>query len=297
MSDRIAIIGASGLLGGALVRQGEKLGLPCIRATNVADDLKNYALVDITKPDSLEFFFESWNPKVVINCAAYTKVDDAEDNYDACFDVNAVGVENLSHICKRNGTYLIHISTDYVFGGAQSADRERVPYIENEMTSPCGVYGWSKYFGERAVLSINPGNSLIVRTSWLHGIDGPSFLRSISKAAKATGKLNVVNDQFGSLTWAPWLAEKLIQLSQKKVTGILHACAEDTTNWFDVAKEYLMKAGIACELGPQSTEQSGRRAPRPRFSKMSSQSLAKILEEKIPSNSDFIDKFIEEAIL
>lgn len=292
--ERIAILGATGILGAALVTEGESRRLPIIRAAHSTSDLKNYALVDVTSIDSLNFFFESWNPKTVINCAAYTKVDDAEKEYDKCFQLNAVAPGLLAQECKKHGAKLVHISTDYVFGGHLHVDRPREPYTENEACSPCGVYGWSKYFGEQAVRSTLPDNSLIVRISWLHGLTGPSFIKTILRIAKEKESISVVDDQFGGLTYAPWLAGVLYDLIEKNVQGIVHATSEDTLSWYDIAKIILEKTNSNCKLNTQSTEESGRPASRPRYSKLSTQALSQILSSKVPSNLNFIYEHLNE---
>jgi len=291
--SRIAIIGARGLLGTELVLAGEKLGLPVIRADISTDDLKNYAIVDITNPDSLAFFFDAWNPEVVINCAAYTKVDDAEDEYAACMKINAMGVENLARICRERKSYLVQISTDYVYGGSASDSRERVPYDESENCEPCGIYGWSKYFGERSLANLYPENSAVIRTSWLHGTTGPNFIKTILRVAKEKDELKVVNDQYGSITWAPWLASVIYKIIDKRVTGIVHACASDATTWYDIARDVIERSNLETKVGPQTTAESGRKAPRPLYSKLNTKSLSTILDEEIPINKDFIDQFMK----
>lgn len=292
---KIAIIGAKGLLGTELVSVGQERSLPIIRCAHTTDDLRNYALIDITNPSSIDFFLDQWRPDVILNCAAYTKVDDAEDNYSACFSLNSVAPELLARACKNRNIFLVHVSTDYVFGGEALVHDEQIPFSENNRCSPCGIYGWSKYFGEKAVTSLLPDASLVVRTSWLHGTTGPNFIKTIVRVAKEKGELKVVNDQFGSLTFAPWLAGILYDLVDSGVTGIIHASAHDTTTWFDVAKTVLEKAQIDCRLSPQTTEESGRKAPRPRYSKMDVTALSRILNREIPSNLDFINAYLSQV--
>lgn len=291
--SRIAIVGAKGILGTELILKGEELGLPVVRSDISTEDLKNFAIIDITNPDSLAFFFDTWNPEIIINCAAYTKVDDAEVHNAACMKINAVGVENLARICKERNSYLIQISTDYVYGGNFSETRERIPYSENENCDPCGIYGWSKYFGERNLTNLYPENSLIIRTSWLHGTTGPNFIKTILRIANEKDEIRVVNDQYGSLTWAPWLAEVIYKLAEKRVTGILHACANDVTNWHAIAENVVKRLNLKTKVFPQTTLELGRKAPRPQYSKLKTDALSAILCEEIPTNNDFIDQFMK----
>lgn len=292
--QKIAIIGARGLLGTDLIKEGLKRSLPIIRCSSSTDDLKNYALIDVRNYESVNFFLNQWRPDVVINCSAYTKVDDAEDHYQECFLLNSYGPEVLASACKKHGVYLVHVSTDYVFGANYQVGQEMIPYLENQNCAPCGIYGWSKYFGEKAILSNLAGSSLIVRTSWLHGTTGPNFIKTILRLSKEMDIIKVVNDQFGSLTYAPWLASAIYDLIEKKISGIIHACASDVTNWYEIARRVVEKCKVSCQIETQTTKESARKAPRPYFSKMDTSALRNILGKEIPTNEEFINLYLAD---
>ncbi len=288
LSKRIAIFGATGMLGSSLVEEAEKNSLQIIRVSNTRGDLKKYAKVDITNPDSISFFINEWKPEIIINCSAYTNVDQAEISYDQAFLVNSIGPKNLAKACKENGIYLIHISTDYVFGGSR-VQYESEPFTETELTHPVGIYGYSKYFGEQLIKEIHAENSLIIRTSWLHGPHGKNFIDTIVNASSQKPELRVVNDQVGSLTYTGWLTKTIYKLIDNNLTGVVHASASDECSWFDAASYVVSKVGNNCKIFPQSTEESGRPAPRPAYSKLAVTSLEFILQESIPTWKDMID--------
>lgn len=288
----IGIIGASGMLGADLVSLCEKRKLPHVRGSFSHPDMRSYARVDIRDIDALQFFVESWNPSIIVNLSAYTNVDGAETDYSGALEVNAIGPKNLAEVCKKNNIYLLHVSTDYVFGGEKHKDRQSKPFRENEECSPVGMYGYSKYLGESFIRAIYPENSLILRTSWLHGKGGKNFIDTIYKLSKEKEELKVVNDQIGSLTWTPWLSEVILEMVDKKITGVLHASASDEGSWFDVAEYIAQKSGSSCRVLPQTTKESGRPAPRPSYSKMSVDSLTEIRGVPAPAWREFVDSHL-----
>jgi dTDP-4-dehydrorhamnose reductase len=294
-TKRIAIFGASGMLGKSLVSLCEERKIPHIRGAFSHPDERTYAKVDIRNIDSIEFFIETWKPDVLLNSSAYTKVDDAEKEYGSAIEINGTGVRNLAYVAKAHGLYLVHVSTDYVFGGLNHLSRPLTPFQENESCSPVGMYGYSKYLGEEFIRAIYPEKSLIVRTSWLHGKGGKNFIDTIARLAKEKETLSVVNDQTGSLTWTPWLSEVLLSLIEKGTTGVLHATAQDEGSWYDVAKYIVEKTGANCHIAPQSTEASGRPAPRPSYSKLGIDALATILGEAPPLWRKFIDLHLADT--
>ncbi len=291
----IGIIGASGMLGTSLVSLCEKNKRPHVRGAFSHPDVRSYAKVDVRDLEMLQFFIDSWKPSIIINASAYTNVDGAEKEYATALDINASGVRNLAEVCKKNNIYLIHISTDYVFGGEKHTKRPHVPFKENEENSPVGMYGYSKYLGEAFIRAIYPDNSLVIRTSWLHGKGGRNFIDTISRLSKEKEELLVVDDQTGSLTWTNWLSEVILDVMDKRITGVLHASAYDEGTWFDVAKYIVEKNGSSCRVLPQSTAESGRPAPRPGYSKLSVDSLTEISGIRPPSWREFVDMHIADV--
>jgi dTDP-4-dehydrorhamnose reductase len=290
----IGIIGASGMLGKALVSSCEKNEIPHVRGAFTNPDISSYAKVDIRDSELIQLFIDSWKPSVIINSSAYTNVDGAESDYQNALELNATALRNLSEVCKKNNIYLVHVSTDYVFGGESHSERPHVPFKENENCSPVGMYGYSKYLGEAFIRSIYPENSLIVRTSWLHGKGGKNFIDTISRLSMEKEELKVVNDQTGSLTWTTWLSDIIISLIEKDIKGIVHASSYDEGSWFDVASYIVQKLNSNCKISPQSTKESNRTAPRPEYSKLSVDSLKNILSIEIPTWKDFVNSHLAE---
>lgn len=290
-----AVLGANGMLGSEFVRQMDLANLPCVRGAFGDFDRRNYAEVDITNPRSLEFFIREFSPSVIINCGAYTAVDLAENSYDAAFLVNAIGVKNLAEVCRTNKIKLVHLSTDYVFGGIKGLSTEREPFLETSKCSPCGIYGYSKYFGEEFVRSVLEDDSLIIRTSWLHGQGGPNFVDTIAKLVMEKSELKIVSDQIGSLTWTSWLASTIIKLIEKDVRGIVHASGANQASWFEVGCRIGEILNPSCKILPQTTEELSRPAPRPRFSKLATENLARILGEKVPTWEEFLNSHLRQV--
>ena len=162
--------------------------------------------LDITSVNDVNAFFPANHPDVVINCAAYTAVDKAESEPEQAHLINAVAVKNLAESCKKYNAFLVHTSTDYVFDGKKDS-----PYLETDRINPQSAYGRSKAEGEEYVLQIAP-KSIIVRTSWLYSSVGNNFVKTIIRVAREKGKLNVVNDQFGSPTYAADMAKSILDI-------------------------------------------------------------------------------------
>jgi dTDP-4-dehydrorhamnose reductase len=225
-------------------------------------------------------YFKMYQPQFLINCAAYTAVDRAESEKDLAFQVNGEAVGVLAAICKENHTRLIHISTDYVFDG-----RATVAYKEDSPTNPQSVYGASKLEGERQVLQFNP-DSIIIRTSWVYSEFGKNFVKTMLKLLDEKDEINVVNDQFGSPTYAADLAEVILEIIGKLQTpdsriavgkpmaadglptpgSIYHYCNEGIITWYDLAVAIKELSGAHCKINPIPTSQYPTLAKRPAYS-------------------------------
>lgn len=251
----------------------------CQPGTESPEDSPEIAPLDICDQREVESFFEKHQPDCLINCAAYTAVDKAETEADLAYLVNETGVKNLALSAKKTGARLVHFSTDYVFGGEgqTGAQSERHAFLESDAVSACGVYGASKLAGEVSVLDTLPDSSLIIRTSWLHGNTGPNFIDTMLRLARERDVIKVVNDQFGSPTYTRWLADTTVQLIENAANGVFHASSEGAISWFDFAKEVFSQEGIQVDLQTQSTEESGRPAPRPAWSVLSKNKLIETL--------------------
>ena len=215
--------------------------------------------LDITDPDEVARSLAGFD--VVVNCAAYTAVDAAEDDEALAALVNATGPAVLARACVVAGVKLIHISTDYVFDGDASE-----PYKESAPVDPQGAYGRTKAAGERAVID-SAGDYLIVRTAWLYGAAGPCFPKTIAKAGAERGALNVVDDQIGQPTWTHDVAEYIVDLVEAEVpVGIYHGTSSGQASWFAFAQDICVSAGLGDIVSPVPSSAYPRPAVRPSWS-------------------------------
>ena len=221
-----------------------------VRPSTVADlDITDAAGVDAALAGDLDW---------VINCAAWTRVDDAEEHEAEATRINGEAVGHIARAAARHGVRVLHISTDYVFDGQLGR-----PYREDDLPNPQGAYGRSKLAGERALQTVDGGRWTVVRTQWLYG-GGPSFVRTMWGRARAGQPSRVVNDQFGAPTHVSELAQVIWRLVGERAEGIWHAAAGGYTNWFEVAR--LVYAAVGADpalVTPCSTAEFGARAPRP----------------------------------
>ncbi len=266
---KILLIGYKGILGSEL-----KELLPESILGDVNSDTSSQDFIDITNFDDLKSKINEFEPEIVINCAAYTQVDLAEAESENCLRVNTLGVLNLVKALNGKNAKLVHISSDYVFGSLENVSS---PISETVEPNPCGVYGYSKFLADQYILQQKELDSLIIRTSWLHGRNGPSFIKSITKAANNNESIKVVNDQFGSPTWAPWLAQMIVDLLAKDANGVFNVSSKGSISWHEFAKEIVEKSGIDCEVNTQSTEELGRPAKRPKYSVLDKTKLESFL--------------------
>jgi dTDP-4-dehydrorhamnose reductase len=217
--------------------------------------------VDITDLRAVEKQVAALAPDVLINAAAYTDVDKSEKQEEVAFRVNADGAANLALACRAGRIRLIHVSTDYVFDG-----KAKRPYSEEDPPSPLGVYGRSKWEGEKRIREILP-EACLIRTAWLYGKAGKNFVKAILAQADEKNRLRVVDDQRGSPTYTLDLARALRTVAEKGLEGTYHVTNQDACSWLGFAEKILElggKKGVAVE--PISTEELGRPAPRPRNS-------------------------------
>lgn len=264
----IVLVGACGMLGRECRDVFKNLGAQLVlcglnQTTCDGDDV---CTLDITNKQAVIDFMQTVRPSWVVNCAAYTAVDKAEQEPDVAMLVNATGAGYCAEAARISGASLVHISSDYVFGDNSLLKSQRRPFAEDEPICPCGVYGKSKANGEIAVREALPDRSLILRTSWLHGIYGYNFVDTMLRLGAEGRAISVVDDQIGSPTWAPWLASVIAKLVGNGGKGTFHACSRGGISWYDFAKEIFECAGLKVDLSRQSTAQSNRPAPRPAYS-------------------------------
>jgi dTDP-4-dehydrorhamnose reductase len=245
------------MLGRSLAAQARRQGREVLALTS--------AEWDITDATAAERFIDSGD--VVVNCAAYTKVDAAEEDPDRAYAVNAVGPENIAQACARAGADLIHISTDYVFSGAQ-----RRPYEIDDETGPLSVYGRTKLSGELMVLAAMP-EAHILRTAWVYeGADGSDFAAVMRRLAAGDGEVEVVADQVGSPTYVGDLVDAVLQVADDRSIRepVLHAANEGAVSRFEQTKAIFEVLGAdVSRVRPVGTDRHPRPAPRPAYSALS----------------------------
>ena len=246
--------------------------------------------LDITDRNEVREAFARLCPNVVINCAAYTKVDQCETETERCFLVNRVGPELLARQCLRHGCRLIHISTDYVFSGSRPASE---PYDEEDPVGPLSAYGRSKLEGEEAVRSILDDH-LIIRTAWLYGMGGDNFLKTMLRLVLTDPErpYKVVNDQYGSLTWTWRLARQIRLLLDVPMTGVVHASAGGRCTWYQGAKFFLETMQVAHNLQPCTTKEYPVAAPRPHNSLLANRRLQTAGLDIMPDWKEDIIRFV-----
>ena len=239
--------------------------------------------LDLADLQSVRSYFNKNKFDLIINCAAYTKVDKAETDQEQANLVNHLAVEKISEIAKKNNTRLIHISTDFVFDGNQSK-----PYLENDSTSPLNIYGATKLAGENAILSIMKFNAIIIRTSWVYSEYGNNFVDTILRLTKKKKELHIVSDQIGSPTFATDLAQVILFIttseklnSKNFATEVYHYSNEGKCSWYDFTKEIVNISGLKCNIKPINTKDYPAQAERPKYVVMSKKKIIQEFDLKI----------------
>lgn len=281
---KILITGANGMLAKAVIERFKEHEL-------ILTDVQE---LDITNLSAIKEFVSNCKPDAIINCAAYTAVDKAEEELDLARKINANGPRNLAIAANENNAILVHISTDYVFGGDLSLD---YVYNEEDKKTPVTVYGITKLEGENAICENMKDKYYIFRTAWLYG-DGNNFVRTMLKLGKQNGKVSVVADQYGSPTYAVDLADIIYQALEKKIAyGIYHTTNLGYMSWFDFARLIFKIAKCSYEVHPLETKDFPRPAPRPKNSMLSKNKLLEAGIE-VPTAEDGLKRYLlkEEVI-
>ena len=247
--------GAGGMLGQDVVSCLERDGETALALTRRDLDITDQAAVTATVLGG--------RPDFVVNCAAWTAVDEAEAHEDQALGVNGHGARLVAAACAASGARLIHISTDYVFPGD-----DRRPYGEHDRCGPRTAYGRTKLAGERAVAELLPGSGYVVRTAWLYGAHGPNFVRTMLRLERDGGVVDVVDDQRGQPTWAMDVAGQVIALARSGApAGVYHATSAGETTWFGFAREIFRLLGAdPARVRPVTSGAYPRPAPRPAYS-------------------------------
>ncbi len=275
---RVIVTGAAGMLGRQVVeefnRRSAKVYALSRQELDIIDRAAVFALLEKIKPDLL------------VNCAAYTDVDRAEEEREKAFAVNGLGVRYLALACRQNNAAILHISTDYIFDG-----RAGRPCNICDLPGPVNTYGTGKYFGEAAVREIG-GRFYIIRASWLFGPGGRNFVDTILRLAREKDELRVVDDQYGSPTYTADLARVLADLAATGVYGTYHVTNSGITTWYGLAKKVVQAAGLTAEIFPCRTEEFPRPAARPCYSALDPFPLKQVVGYLLPPWEDAVERYI-----
>jgi dTDP-4-dehydrorhamnose reductase len=275
----ILVVGASGQLARALARFSAVLDHPVVCRGRPEADLAN--------PASLQKAFDELTPVAVVNAAAYTAVDKAEEEPEESIAANAAGPETLATLCDERGLPFIHVSTDYVFDGAK-----RRPYTESDTLAPLGVYGVSKAQGEAAIRRVCPRH-VILRTSWLYGMEGRSFLTTMLRLGETRDELSIVDDQHGTPTWTHDVAGAICTITRQLIAerredawGTYHLTSAGETTWFGFAREIFRLAAArgskVPRLKPIATKDYPTLAKRPPYSVLDTSKIRSAFAISLP---------------
>ncbi len=260
MKEKLLLLGQQGQLGTEWRYLFERRDIPF----EGTDSRK----LDITDRSKVDEVFDAVRPDYVINCAAYTNVDGAEDEQEKAMSVNKDGARHLAEASARHNAMLIHYSTDYIFPGKQE-DQNTFPrgYHEEASVDPVNVYGRTKYEGEQEIRKAWDKH-IILRTSWLNGVYGHNFIKTMLKLSRNKDEIKVVNDQFGSPAYTSNIVRNTIALMQNGFQGTVHLSSGGLINWYELASEVMRLTGAKTKVNPVTTKEFGARAPRPYFSKL-----------------------------
>ena len=254
---KLLVFGAAGMLGQDFVRAA------ALANHEVAP--LDRAAADVTDAAAVLEAVRARKPDAVVNCAAYTNVDGAEAERDAALRVNADGARNVAKAAAEVGAAVLYPSTDYVFDGTKG-----VAYVESDEPAPASSYGSSKLIGEVETAAATH-HHFIVRTSWLFGVAGKNFVRTMLDLGRREDQVAVVRDQTGSPTWTAHLAEGMVRLLSTRAYGLHHMASGGSCTWYDFAMAIFEDAGVDCRVMSTTTAEIGRPAPRPEYSVLATQ--------------------------
>lgn len=283
----IWLIGSNGMLGSCFVR---------LLRQEKYDFVATGREVDVTSELAVNNFVKLHQPKIIINCSAYTQVDDAETNFVSCYQLNSFVPQLLGQVAKRNGIKVLHISTDYVFDGKSSK-----PYKESFQTNPINVYGKTKLEGER-LLERSGADFWIFRTSWLFGKGKRNFVTAILDQINSREEILAVDDSFGCPTYTQDLAEACVTLISHTSFGKYHFCNSNQVSWYQFAVEIFNQAkvinpsSIAKKVTPVSSAQFSRAALRPKYSVLDTSRISQILNYNPRSYQDALKDYLKEEL-
>lgn len=280
---KILVTGYNGQLGYDVIKELRSRGIDCLGADK--DDF------DITNEKETLKAITEYSPSAVIHCAAYTAVDRAEDDEETCRRVNVDGSKNIALACASLGCKMVYISTDYVYGG-----KGETPFEPSSPTAPCNIYGKTKLEGEKQVQKYCK-KSFIVRTSWVFGINGGNFVKTMLRLSESHDTLTVVSDQIGSPTYTPDLARLICDMVVTEKYGIYHGTNEGCCSWAEFAAEIMKLAGKDTKIIPILTKDYKCAAERPLNSRLSKKCLDDAGFERLPTWQNALERYMKELDL
>lgn len=277
---KILVTGVKGQLGYDVVREGESRGLEMF-----GTDVDN---MDITDAGQVKQVIEDYRPDAVIHCAAYTAVDAAEDNQELCRKINVDGTRNIAEVCKAMDIPMMYFSTDYIFDGQGENF-----WKEDDEKQPLNVYGQTKYEGELAVQELVQ-KYFILRISWVFGVNGNNFIKTMLRLGKERGAVGVVSDQIGSPTYTYDLAKLVIDMIQTDKYGAYHVTNDGLCSWYEFACEIFKQAGLDVKVTSLTTAEYPAKAARPFNSRMSKDKLINAGFEMLPEWQDALGRYLKQ---
>jgi len=277
---KIVVTGVNGQLGFDVVRELNKRNYIDVLGIDIND-------LDLTNEKEVKQFMHHNKPDVIIHCAAYTAVDNAEDNEKICYDVNVNGTKYLIESAKELDAKFVYISTDYVFSGDKDEE-----YLVEDIPNPKSIYGKTKYLGE--VETQKHLKHFIIRISWVFGKNGNNFIKTMLRIGKEKDELNIVSDQMGSPTYTYDLSKLIADMISTEKYGIYHATNEGVCSWFEFAQKIFEYSNMSIKLNPITTEQYPTKANRPKNSVMSKKNLVDNGFELLPSWQDALKRYLKE---
>lgn len=284
---RALVIGSGGQLGSELAALLEERSGTALLALDRPE-------IDITDPESVALVMGGFDPDLVVNCAAWTAVDDAEEHEDAALRVNGLGPRIIADECRLAGAWLVQVSTDYVFDGSADA-----PYDEDALPSPRSAYGRTKLAGEEAVRVLLPDSHYVVRTAWLYGRHGQNFAKTMARLEREQDTVTVVDDQVGQPTSASDLARQIVRLTEHRpAAGIYHGTNSGEVTWFGFAREVFRLIGADPDrVRPTTSSEFVRPAPRPAYSVLGHRRWAEAGLEPMRPWQEALEALVADGLL
>ncbi len=277
---KVLVTGVKGQLGYDVVKRLNELNIEC-KGVDIDD-------FDLTDENAVLDGICGYEPDVVVHCAAYTAVDKAEDMRELCYNVNVLGVRNVAKACKKLDAKMVYISTDYVFDGQGTSFFE-----PDQKKDPINYYGETKSLGEDEVTSALK-KFFIIRISWVFGLNGGNFVKTMIRLGKEREELNVVSDQIGSPTYTKDLSVLICDMIQSEKYGIYHATNEGVCSWAQFAQQIMTDAGLMTKINPITSDQYPSKAKRPFNSRMSKNKLDDNGFSRLPGWHDALKRYIKE---